>query len=58
MLDQEDRLTAANFTKGKAIAWYRKFAQTPPERLRGSIRSQIECCKLLWSVDMNRPFQA
>ena len=38
MADQEDRLTAATFTIGKAIAWYWELAQTPPEKLRGSIR--------------------
>jgi hypothetical protein len=48
VLDQEDRLTAANFTIGKAIAWYWEFAQTPPEETRGSIRSQIEACKQMY----------
>jgi hypothetical protein len=46
--DQEDRLTAATFTIGKAIAWYSEFAQTPPERTRGSIRSQIEACRQMY----------
>ena len=45
MLDQEDRLTAANFTIGKAIEGYWDFAQTPPEETRGSLKCQIEACK-------------
>ena len=48
MLDQEEGLSAANFTIGKAIAWYWEFAQTPPEETRGSIRSQIEACKQMY----------
>ena len=48
MLDQEDRLTAANFTIGKAIAWYWEFAQTPPEKTRGSLTCQIEACKQMY----------
>jgi hypothetical protein len=46
VLDQDDRFTdPATFTKGKAIAWYWEFAQTPPEKTRGSIRGQIEACR-------------
>src|ERR1700722_5581045 len=44
-LDQDDRLSAANFTLGKEIGGYWGVAQTPPEETRGSIRSQIEACK-------------
>ena len=46
MLDQE--LTAANFTIGKAIEWYWDFAQTPPEKTRGSLKWQIEACKQMY----------
>ena len=45
---QDQELTADNFTIGKAIEWYSEFAQTPPEKLRGSIRSQIEACKQMY----------
>ena len=48
MLDQEDRLTAANFTIGTAIEWYSEFAQTPPEKTRGSLKWQIEACKQMY----------
>ena len=49
MLDQEDRFTdPANFTIGKGIAWYWEFAQTPPEKTRGSLTSQIEACKQMY----------
>ena len=47
MLDQEE-LTAANFTIGKAIEWYWEFAQTPPEKTRGSLKCQIEACKQMY----------
>jgi len=40
----------ATFTIGKAIAWYWEFAQTPPEKTRGSIRDQIECCKQMHAL--------
>jgi hypothetical protein len=50
VLDQEDRLTAANFTIGKAIAWYWEFAQTPPEKTRGSLKCQIEACKQMYAL--------
>ena len=48
MADQE-RLTAATFTKEKAIAWYSEFAQQTPEETGGSIRSQVKACKLMYA---------
>jgi hypothetical protein len=49
VLDQDDRFTdPATFTKGKAIAWYWEFAQTPPEKTRGSLTSQIEACRQMY----------
>jgi hypothetical protein len=46
-VDQES-FTAATFTIGKAIAWYWEFAQTPPEKTRGSLTSQIEACRQMY----------
>lgn len=51
MLDQEDRFTdPATFTVGKAIAWYWKFAQTPPEKTRGSLKCQIDACRQMYAL--------
>jgi hypothetical protein len=44
----DESLTAATFTIGKAIAWYWEFAQTPPEETRGSLKCQIEACKQMY----------
>jgi hypothetical protein len=48
VLDQDDSFTAANFTIGTAIEWYWDFAQTPPEKTRGSLKWQIEACKQMY----------
>jgi hypothetical protein len=50
VLNQGDRLTAANFTLGKAIEWYWEFAQTPPEKTRGSLTCQIEACRQMYKL--------
>jgi hypothetical protein len=44
----DESLTAATFTIGKAIEWYSEFAQTPPEKTRGSIRDQIQACRNMY----------
>jgi hypothetical protein len=51
VLDEDDRFAdPATFTKEKAIARLWELAAMPPERTRGSIRGQIEACKLLYEL--------